>query len=307
MRNLGIEEIPIYFMDEDALNDDLNNIKKMLKHNPSINSVIISTPHTLHYNQVKYCLQQGLHVLVDKPLAITYNEAKELVELSTARDKILIVSNQRRYEDAYSYVKSIVQSGAIGSVKSINCILSHQQGWLHHWRTDASLSGGGAIFSVGHHLIDILAWILDDDLIETNVYGTYISDPKIESFIDALLLFRSGVSVTFTINHGAPQNAVYERLQIWSANGNITVDRFKPVYDREQPKVIHQMIDGTIIPTDFSKGISKKWAPTEDFVNSILLNEPSKISSGTLCLRTTMIIESMYRSLNNSARVYLQS
>lgn len=306
LQKLKLVDTPIYFSDGDYAPTDITNLETMLEHHPDINALVISTPHAMHYPQAKFGLERkrGLHILVDKPLAITFDEARTLVDLAEQRNRVIVVANQRRYEDAYSYVGKQLHSGELGHIKSVNGILSHRRAWLHGWRTDLKLSGGGAILSIGHHLIDTLVWLVDDQAVEVNACASFLAGGGVENYVDALIRFKDGCSATMTINHGAPDSAVYERMQIWASNGNITVDRFKPLHDTEQPKVTHQNIDGTLLTTDFSTGVTMKWAPTQDFVEAILHGK-CPTSSAAQNLETIKVIDAMYRSLRERRRVEL--
>ncbi len=304
LKNLGLSEVPIYFASTEYDPADISIVKQMLERHPNINALVISTPHSMHYHQVKFGLERGLHILVDKPLATTYEDAKSLVDLAQLRSLILVVSNQRRYEDAYSYVYRQLNSGSIGTIRSINAIISHERAWLHDWQANLALSGGGTLFSIGHHLIDTIVWLVQERVTEVNAYASFLERGEIEDYVDALIRFDKGSTAAITINDGAPDNSVYERIQIWGRAGNLAIDRFKPVYDREQPKVMHQLIDGTIFSTDFSASPTKKWAPAQNFVDAIIRGAPT-ISSGAQNLMTIQAIDALYKSLRTHNRVII--
>lgn len=305
LKTLDIPSIPFYCAPNDCSTQETGFLEEMLDHHSDLDAVIVSTPHAMHYYQTQFCLNADLHILVDKPLTITYSHAKHLVDLARERGKTLVVGNQRRYEDAYHYVGRVVHKGDLGKLKTANGILSHQRGWMHGWRTDSILSGGGTMMSIGHHLIDTLIWIANEPAIEVNAYGVIEPGAEVETYLDALILFESGFVASITVNHGAPTGAVYERLQLWGTQGNITVDRFKPTYDRELPKVTHQTIEGQIIPQDFSDKPSRKWAPTENFINSLLYDEPI-LSSGEQNLITMQVIDALYQSLKSKERCVIK-
>jgi predicted dehydrogenase len=305
LRTLDIPVFPFYCAPSDYSPQETYFLEEMLDQHQDLDAVIISTPHAMHYYQAQFCLNAGLHVLVDKPLTTTYSHAKQLVTLARERGKTLVVANQRRYEDAYHYVGEVVHSGGLGELRASNGILSHQRGWMHGWRANSKLSGGGTIMSIGHHLIDTLIWIADEPAVEVNAYGLIEPKADVETYLEALVLFESGFAASITVNHGSPTGSVYERLQLWGTEGNITVDRFKPTYDKELPKVTHQTIEGQIIPKDFSNEPSKKWLPTRNFVNSLLYDEPL-LSSGEQNLVTMQVIDAIYQSLKSKKRCVIR-
>jgi predicted dehydrogenase len=91
--------------------------------NPSIDVIIISTtPETTHYPITKDALLAGKHVLVEKPLAQTEEQADELIALARERNLKLTVGYSQRFNARMAYMRKVIQSGAIGKV--VTCLVS---------------------------------------------------------------------------------------------------------------------------------------------------------------------------------------
>ncbi len=91
--------------------------------NPAIDVIIISTtPETTHYPITKDALLAGKHVLVEKPLAQTEEQADELIDLARKRNLKLTVGYSQRFNSRMAYMRKVIQSGAIGKV--VTCLVS---------------------------------------------------------------------------------------------------------------------------------------------------------------------------------------
>lgn len=137
------------------------NYRELLhEHREELDAVMIVTPHTLHYEQAKACIEQGLHVLLEKPMVTDIAHAVDLIESATEQGVVLQIGYQRHFHPAFEEIRRIIQSGRIGDIHTVNCYLG--QDWIdvHRdtWRTDVSLSGGGQLYDSGSHLFDALLW-----------------------------------------------------------------------------------------------------------------------------------------------------
>ncbi|HET7560126.1 MAG TPA: Gfo/Idh/MocA family oxidoreductase [Limnochordia bacterium] len=128
-----------------------------------LDAVVIATPHTQHYEQVKRCLEHGLHVLSEKPLATTAAHARALAQLAADKGRILAIAYQRHGDRLFRTGRKLLQEGVIGEIKLTHSIIA--QDCLANfipgrtWRADPALSGGGHLMDTGSHVIDILLWM----------------------------------------------------------------------------------------------------------------------------------------------------
>lgn len=134
----------------------------MLK-DESIDVVHICTPNFLHFPQAKACLLAGKHVVCEKPLAITIEEAEELVKLSEETGLINAVHFNLRYYPMVRQMKVMREKGELGEVYSV--MGSYLQDWLIHktdysWRLDPKQSGGSRVVAdIGSHLLDMTEYV----------------------------------------------------------------------------------------------------------------------------------------------------
>jgi predicted dehydrogenase len=124
-----------------------------------IDLVVVSTPPNSHYSWAKEALSRNLHVVLEKPMALTAEQCDELIALAKQVDRMLVVYQNRRYDADFLTIKSIVESGEIGEIFHYESFVGGYSKPCSFWHSDVEVSGG-AIFDWGSHFIDqILATI----------------------------------------------------------------------------------------------------------------------------------------------------
>ena len=123
-----------------------------------MDAVGIFSPHTLHYEQVKYALRKGKHVLIEKPMVCGAGKAVETAKLAAEKGLVYLIHYQRHFMPMYIKAKEMIDKGMIGNVKSFYVYMA--QDWSGvSWRGDPKYSGGGQINDSGSHYQDILLWM----------------------------------------------------------------------------------------------------------------------------------------------------
>ena len=123
-------------------------------------AVAISTPHSLHYEQIMDSLAAGCHVLVEKPMVLRAREARDVVRATEETGKVVLVSYQRHLQSVFRYMRDVIRAGTIGEIRFIQAL--QNQNWYRNqkaanrWRINPELSGGGQLNDSGSHLLDIL-------------------------------------------------------------------------------------------------------------------------------------------------------
>jgi predicted dehydrogenase len=118
-----------------------------------IDLVIVSTPPNSHYAWAKAALERGIHVILEKPMALTTDECDQLMQLAAASGLLLVVYQNRRYDADFVTMASLIQSGVIGEVFEFDSFVGGFREPCDFWHSDAAVSGG-AIFDWGSHFLD---------------------------------------------------------------------------------------------------------------------------------------------------------
>jgi predicted dehydrogenase len=165
---------------------------------PAVDAVVIATPTGTHYRLARLALEQGKHVLVEKPMATTLAEAEELAALAAARARVLMVGHVFLYNPAVRRVKEYLDAGRLGSVYYVSMVRTN----LGPIRVDVN-----AAWDLAAHDVSIANYWLDGmPLGVTAVGGTWINR-GVEDAVFATLRYPSDVLVNLHVSWLNPRKA----------------------------------------------------------------------------------------------------
>lgn len=145
----------------DSVVEDYPDIKQHtsvepLFQDPDVDVVIVSTPPNTHFNLVKSALENGKHVLVEKPFVPTSAEARELVTIARQQKRVLCVYQNRRWDSDFLTVQKLLRDDTLGRVVEFETHFDRFR--LEKpttWKGTLGMSqGGGVIYDLGSHLLD---------------------------------------------------------------------------------------------------------------------------------------------------------
>ena len=117
---------------------------------------IVNTPNNTHFDLAKRSLQAGKHVLVEKPIAATVAEVKELFDLAREVGKQLMVYQNRRWDSDFLSVKEVIESGRLGQLIEVHFRFDRYKTTLSpkQFKETKSMAPNGLAYDLGPHLID---------------------------------------------------------------------------------------------------------------------------------------------------------
>ncbi len=191
--------------------------RKMLR-TETLDGVVVSSPHSTHYAQVRYALDRGLHVLVEKPLTIGSRKARALVDLARRKKRLLVVSYQRNFYPPHVYARELVTGGALGKITGVVAYVTQNWGSAGGWRIVPELSGGGMFMDTGSHLVSSVLWITGLQPVEVSAFMENRGKPvDIDAVINAR--FRGGAVGSMNFVGSASRHD--ERLAIHGDKGTL--------------------------------------------------------------------------------------
>ncbi len=147
-----------------VLGGELDSLDDLLE--LPLDGVVIATPSALHAEQATACLEHGLAVFCQKPLARTEAEAARVVDAARSADRLLGVDLSYRHAAAFLAAREVVRSGEVGEIFAADLVFHNAYGPDRAWFYDPELSGGGCVIDLGTHLVDLALWTLDLDRFE---------------------------------------------------------------------------------------------------------------------------------------------
>jgi predicted dehydrogenase len=125
---------------------------------PDVEAMYLCTPHHLHREHVALAAAAGKHILVEKPIARTMEEARAIIETAQRARVTLMVAQNYRFMAVVRRAKELIDSGALGELRLIQ--LQGESGFRpSQWRAIRELNGGGLFIDGGIHKIDILLYL----------------------------------------------------------------------------------------------------------------------------------------------------
>ncbi len=247
----GIADVPTF-----------DDHKKMLA-KVETDAVMISTPHTLHFEQIMDSLDAGKHVLCEKPMVCTTDDALAVIEKYNAVGVVMLVSYQRHMTASFRYCRERIASGDLGKVIFVNSLQS--QAWYNSqvgkgtWRSKMKWSGGGQLNDSGSHLIDIVLWMTDLQPDEVFAYQDNMgSEVDILSAIN--VRFDGGAICNFAVVGHQSWPGMFEETTIWLDNGQLAI-RGNEVWEWVGDDKDKFIISGG--------HLGRTWTPDENFIQAI--------------------------------------
>lgn len=211
-----------------------NNIKRytdytdLVDNHPELQLISIATDSGIHAEIALYCIDHGINIIVEKPIAMSIADADEIIRRSEERGVKVSACHQNRFNIAVQKMRKALEDGRFGSLSHGSVHVRWNRGkayydqaaWRGKWASD-----GGALMNQCIHGIDLLRWMLGGEIEE--VYGVicqqYHEYLETEDVGMAVLKFKNGTIGTIegTVNV-YPQN-LEETLYLFGENGTVKI------------------------------------------------------------------------------------
>lgn len=141
------------------------SIDELLEKESGLDVVNICTPNGFHAEMSLKCLEKGLHVVVEKPMALTKMDAEKVVFKSLEKNRNVFCVMQNRYSPPSVWLKSVMDQKLLGKLfhVQVNCYWNRDERYYtrQNWHGDGKLDGG-TLFTQFSHFIDIMYWLFGD-------------------------------------------------------------------------------------------------------------------------------------------------
>ncbi len=199
---------------------------EVLEH-PEVEAVCICTPSGQHATQTIAAAKAGKHVLVEKPMALSLEDADAMIQACDDNGVQLGVMLQRRSETLFQQVKAALEAGDLGDITlgSVTMPYLRPQSYYDQaqWRGTKSQDGGGVLMNQGIHLLDLLLWFMGDPIKVSAYANTLQRNIEVEDTLVATLQFANGALATFTATTTTAPGFPH-RLEIYGTQGGIQLE-----------------------------------------------------------------------------------
>ncbi len=206
-----------------------------------LDAIVVATSHDWLSAIAIGCLDQGKHVLLEKPAGRSLAEVRAVSEAAARNGRLVKVGFNHRFHPALGGAKRHVAEGKIGPLYYIRGRYGHggRIGYEKEWRCDRTLSGGGEMIDQGSHLIDLSRWFLGDLALEYSSLPTYFWDIKVED--NCFLALRSDQGAIAWLHATWTEWRNTFSLEIVGRDGKLTIDGLGGSYGTER-LTFHRML-----------------------------------------------------------------
>jgi len=253
----------------------------------TVDAVIISTPHTMHASLGIAALENGIHVMVEKPIASHKIDAERLVEAhAKCRGTVFAGMFQQRTEPRYRKIRQFIQEdlGELVRMTWINTDWFRTEAYYNssEWRATWSGEGGGILINQCLHNLDMLQWLcgMPTRLRGFCQFGRF-HDIEVEDNVTAYMEWPCGATGTFIGSSGEAPGS--NRLEIAGKKGSLVLEGDRILLSRlkeETTEFSRKATQGFVKPDSILEEISADAAPhphalvTNNFIDAILDGVP---------------------------------
>jgi len=280
-------------------------VDQMLK-TETLDAIFICTTSLYHFPMSYMALKNGLHVFVEKPLALKTSDAHKLNQLAEKKNLTVVVGMQNRFRDDVMILRNFIENDELGEIFYI------KSGWLRRWNRSPlqpwqmkkEFSGGGVLIDIGSQLIDLALYLTGMPPIKAVRLYDYTLNPdyEVEDAALAVLEMESGMTITIEMSWRMHLENDMIYTHIFGKNGAAYLN----------PLRIHKELHGNLVnvtPVLQEQNNAQRF--TMAYENEIshffkvIRGEEQNNSSITDALQTMRIIEALYQSAQQGKTVEL--
>jgi len=265
---------------------------KEMTENENLDAVIIATPTSTHTEIALHCLKSNINVLIEKPIAINYEEAKEINNAAKKHKKIAMVGMNLRFRPDAMLMKSIINSGELGELFYIKCSWLRKKSSAQKWFVNKKQSGGGVVIDLGIVLLDLALWMFNNNKIESVSVQTFNHALKdIEESAIGLIRFENEQVIAFEVSWELYSETDSFSMVVHGTKGTAHLNPLR-VYKRIESTHIDYTPSKTNISNMFRKSYENE---LKHFIAAVRENI-SPISSSEESLIRMKMLEAIYKS-----------
>ena len=270
---------------------------------PSIDAIAIATPPDTHYSLALNALNQGKHLLVEKPLATTTKDAERIIELAARKQRTLLVGHLFLYSPAVVEINSLLRRGDLGIVyciSSVRCNLGPPNTQID------------ALWDLAPHDISMILHFMDDSPVDVRAYGASFTNSRFAEIVFVTLRFADGRIAHIHVSWLTP--AKTRLMQMICSKRVVLYDDMQPF---QKVQVYEPGVDNRVSASEKESGAlgfapGGIWLPAlksyeplraecEDFISSIQSGRPP-FSDGVRALEVVRVLEAASHRLREGGQ-----
>lgn len=288
----------------------------------AVEAVSICTWNHTHAEIAIAAIKAGKHVLVEKPLSMSVEEAEAVRDAVRASDRILQVGFVRRYDACAQLAKRFADQDEFGELYYAKASLIRRLGNPGGWFADKDRSGGGPLIDIGVHVIDLSWYLMGRPKVKSvsgNVYSKLgnrsnikglsfyqaadydASRNTVEDMANAVIRFENGASILVEVSYALHAKSDESAVRLYGTKGGFEIDPELTIVSERHDTILNVTPQVDSLKFDFAKAFQSE---IDSFVNSALTGtEPlSPVEDGLTMMR---ILRAIYESAEQGKEIEL--
>lgn len=318
MDNPDIELVAINRRNRDALDKILEKHKgpkgytdyREMLSNEELDAVVITSPHTVHYEQARDALEAGCHVLVDKPMTTSADHARDLVKRAAAKGKEILIPYGWNYKDFATQASELIAAGKVGEIRHVTCNMG---------TFTFDLFGGYGLKEAGDHMFqpNKSTWADPDNaggygwgqlshalglmfrLVDLAPKEVYALDTKSDANVDltnaAILTFENGTRASISGSALVPKHCSYQMdVRVYGTEGMLLIDM-----ERSRMELRRMDQEDVVLELKPDAGQYAAVEPINRLAEVCLGTAKTIEANGIVGMRAIEVLDAMYRSFKS--------
>jgi predicted dehydrogenase len=268
--------------------------------NPAVNAVYIATPQGLHEPFAAEAAAAGKHVLCEKPLAATVEQASRIIAACRKHGVLLMTAYRKFFEPSTVYLKKLIHDHALGRIDVIHTAFSELNGTTTSpaWLRDEKLAGGGPLMDLGVYCVNTSRWLVDEDPVTVSAEAWKHDASRfreVEEGVAFRMNFPSGLVVQGSSTYSSAMSSF---LNVQGSQGWALLS---PAFTFEHARNLVGNVSGRSIRRTFK--IVDEFAPQLDAFATAIQTGGAVEADGIQGLRDLSIIAAIYEAAKNQTTV----
>jgi predicted dehydrogenase len=271
--------------------------------NPDVSAIYIATPQGAHSDLTEKAAKAGKHVLCEKPLAATFDQASRMVAACRQHGVLLMTAYRKYFEPSTLHLKKLIHDGVLGRIDTIHTAFSelYRPGFSPAWLLDRKLAGGGPLMDLGVYCVNTTRWLVDELPLEVSAQ-LWRHDParfkSVEEGIVFRMNFASGLVVQAASTYGAAPSSF---INVQGTKGWASL---APVFPFDEERRLTGKIQGHWFERRFK--VIDEFAPELDAFATAIQTGRSVEPDGIQGRVDVAIIRAVYESAKNKKTVAIR-
>lgn len=262
-----------------------------MKSNRAVQAVYVATPNALHRRDVLASAAAGKHVLCEKPMAVSVEDCRAMIDACRAANVKLMIAYRMQYEPMFLKAKQIVQSGGIGKVAAIEGSFGFNSK-PGVWRLNRKLAGGGPLVDVGIYPLNAIRFLLGEEPVSYTAQASTIDTTsgrfaEVEESLVWTMKMASGALAACSTSYGANLPGL---LRLHGDKGQID---FQHTFDDGG---VHLLVTGETKVDEASPAEKNQLRLEAEYLATCLRTNATPRSPGEEGLRDQEAIDQIYKA-----------